>query len=659
MECLGCRFGAPILLAFSGSGEAAPFFLWLHAVSDLLIGLAYFSIPVALALLLRKRRDLMLSGIFWMFAGFLLACGTAHFFSLAALWAPLYRVEGWVKLLTALLSVLTALALWRSLPQILALPNPAMAEEGRREAEALFRTLAEGLPSLAWVRRNNGSYEYLNPQWHAYTGWTEADLAQRGHAELIHPDDLPAMIELYFTGIEKGEGHVTEFRHRRHDGAWRWTDSRVAPVRDARGNVVRWVGTLTDIHDQREERQRLLENERAARNEAEEASRLKDEFLAIVSHELRTPLSAILGWSQLLLSPKIAETELQKGLETIRRNARSQAQIIDDLLDMSRIITGKIRLDIQTVDLPMILEKALDSVRPAAAAKGVRIEVMIPPSCPVQGDPGRLQQVFWNLFSNAIRFTPKDGKMGVALECTGAHLEVAVSDTGEGIEPDFLPYVFDRFRQQDGSTSRAHGGLGLGLSIVKNLVELHGGEIRARSPGQGKGSTFTLHFPVSPADPVAVPEGELPGSALPWEEPGDPSLDGLKVLVVDDELDTREILQRLLKSSAAQVLLAASAREALALLRREKPHVLISDIGMPNEDGYWLIQQVRSLDPEQGGAVPAVALTALARAEDRIRALRAGFQAHTPKPVETTELLYIVAGLAGRTARRPRREAEG
>jgi CheY-like chemotaxis protein len=241
--------------------------------------------------------------------------------------------------------------------------------------------------------------------------------------------------------------------------------------------------------------------------------------------------------------------------------------------------------------------------------------------------------------------------MGVALECTGAHLEVAVSDTGEGIEPDFLPYVFDRFRQQDGSTSRAHGGLGLGLSIVKNLVELHGGEIRARSPGQGKGSTFTLHFPVSPAEPVAVPEGELPGSALPWEEPGDPSLDGLKVLVVDDELDTREILQRLLKSSAAQVLLAASAREALALLRREKPHVLISDIGMPNEDGYWLIQQVRSLDPEQGGAVPAVALTALARAEDRIRALRAGFQAHTPKPVETAELIYVVAGLAGRTAR--------
>ena len=773
--------GAPVLQAVTVGMLGEGSFIRLHAVSDLLIGLACCSISVALALLARKRRDLAFRGLFWTFAAFLLAFGAIHFFSLAALWAPLYRLEGLVKLVTALLSVLAAAALWRSLPQILALPSPEQvlrasevawqetfdsaavgithtspddgrwrrfndalcritgysraeleattfqaithpddlapgmaltaqlvageipafslekrylhkdgtivwvnltvsrhrirlpheefyfiamvqditarkkAEEGRREAEALFRTLTEGMPSMAWVRRHDGPYEYLNPQWHAYTGWTAEDLATRGHFELIHPEDLSKMSEAHQASILGGEGHFIEFRHLRHDGAWRWTESRVAPVRDAQGNVLRWVGTLTDVHDQRQERERLLENERAARNEAEQASRLKDEFLAIVSHELRTPLSAILGWSQLLLVPEVAATELQKGLETICRNARLQTQMIDDLLDMSRIITGKIRLDLQTVDLPQILEKALDSVRPAAMAKGVRIEAMIRPSLPpAKGDPGRLQQILWNLLSNAIRFTPQGGKVQVAAERVGSHLEVTVSDTGEGIDPEFLPYVFDRFRQQDASTTRAHGGLGLGLSIVKNLVELHGGEIRASSAGLGRGSTFVFQLPLSLtylAEPPASPRGV---DAALFEEPGDLSLEGLKILVVDDEPDTREILRRLLESGGALVLLAASAREALALLREEKPCLLISDIGMPHEDGYWLIQQVRALAPEDGGAIPAVALTALARAEDRLRALRAGFQAHTAKPVETAELIYVAAGLAGRTAR-PRR----
>jgi len=526
-----------------------------------------------------------------------------------------------------------------------------VAEEGRREAEALFQTLAEGIPSMAWVRRNDGSYEYLNPQWHAYTGWTAADLVERGHEQLIHPEELPKVKKLHQAAVAAGQEYATEFRHRRYDGEWRWTESRVAPVRDAQGQILRWVGMLNDVHDQRQEREHLLQKERSARNEAEESSRLKDEFLAIVSHELRTPLSAIFGWSQLLLSPKIAATELQKGLETISRNAHSQAQIIDDLLDMSRIITGKIRLDIHTLDLSQILEKALDSVRPAAETKGVRIEAMINSSLPVKGDPDRLQQVLWNLFSNAIRFTPSGGKMQVTLERVSSHLEVTVSDTGEGINPEFLPFVFDRFRQQDGSTSRTHGGLGLGLSIVRNLVELHSGEIRALSAGLGKGSTFILKLPISLADLAKAPEKRERVEAPPFEEP---LLEGLKILIVDDELDTREILQRLLAACDAQVLVAASAREALTLLRQEKPHVLISDIGMPQEDGYWLIEQVRALAPEEGGLIPALALTALARAEDRIRALRAGFQMHTAKPVETAELVYLVAALAGRTGGRSR-----
>jgi CheY-like chemotaxis protein/two-component sensor histidine kinase len=324
---------------------------------------------------------------------------------------------------------------------------------------------------------------------------------------------------------------------------------------------------------------------------------------------------------------------------------------------MSRIITGKIRLDLQTLDLPQTLEKALDSVRPAAASKGVRIETMIHSALPVQGDPDRLQQIFWNLFSNAIRFTPGGGTLRVTLARMGSHLEVTVSDTGEGIDPEFLPFVFDRFRQQDGSTSRAHGGLGLGLSIVRNLAELHGGEIRAASEGLGKGSTFILRLPIGLAGPAQEPERqENAEAAFTFGEPEDPSLEGLKLLVVDDELDTREILRRLLAACDAQVLVAASAREALMLLRQERPHVLISDIGMPHEDGYWLIQQVRALSLEEGGSVPALALTALAYAEDRIRALRAGFQAHAAKPVETAELIYLVAGLAGRTSRRSREE---
>src|SRR5262249_55153669 len=263
--------------------------------------------------------------------------------------------------------------------------------------------------------------------------------------------------------------------------------------------------------------------------------------------------------------------------------ARSQAQIIDDLLDMSRIITGKIRLDVQTVDLSQILEKALDSVRPAAMAKGVRIEALSDPSLPpVKGDPGRLQQILWNLLSNAIRFTPQGGKVQVASERVGSHLEVRVSDTGEGIDPEFLQHVFDRFRQQDGSTTRTHGGLGLGLSIVKHLVELHGGEVRASSAGLGKGATVAFQLPLRLSDLAEASESPRDVDAALFEEPGDPSLEGLKILVVDDEPDTREVLQRLLESGGgAQVLLAASAREALALLRQEKPHLLISDIGMP------------------------------------------------------------------------------
>ena len=402
------------------------------------------------------------------------------------------------------------------------------------------------------------------------------------------------------------------------------------------------------------ERERLLEAERSARAEAERVSRMKDEFLATLSHELRTPLNAILGWSQLLGSRGGEDAELAEGLDVIERNARVQTQLIEDLLDMSRIISGKIRLDVQRVDLADVVRAAVASVRHSATAKEIRLQIVLDPMAgPVRGDPARLQQCFWNLLSNAIKFTPKGGKINVALERVNSHLEVCVADDGQGIKPDFLPHVFERFRQADGSTTRAHGGLGLGLSIVKHLVELHGGTIRARSAGEGQGATFCIELPLMVVHAAVEPDAARQhprGTASPGEaEPLDhPSLAGIKVLVVDDEADARRLLLRVLEGCGAQVLLAASAQEGLDTLRRERPDMLISDIGMPGEDGYDFIRRVRELPADQGGRTPAAALTAFARSEDRTRALRAGYQTHVAKPVEPTELSAVVASLAMR-----------
>jgi signal transduction histidine kinase/ActR/RegA family two-component response regulator len=404
------------------------------------------------------------------------------------------------------------------------------------------------------------------------------------------------------------------------------------------------------------EREALLASERAARSEAERVSQVKDEFLATLSHELRTPLNAILGWSQILARDGGVrnEEDLAEGLRTIERNARAQTQIIEDLLDMSRIINGKVRLDVQRTDLPSIIEAALNTVLPAAQVKDIRVQKVLDPSAgPVMGDPNRLQQVFWNLLTNAIKFTPRGGRVQMVLERVDSHLEVSVVDSGEGIKPEFLPHVFDRFRQADATTTRRHGGLGLGLSIVKQLVELHGGTIRARSGGQGQGSTFVVSFPLTAVHPE--PEPEEPArrhprfgtAALPAN--GDcVTLSGVTVLVVDDEPDARTLVRRLLEDCKATVVTASSAAEALEMVRQNPPSVLVSDIGMPGEDGYALIGKVRALGKDRGGETPAVALTAYTRTDDRVRAIQNGFQMHVAKPVEPAELVMIVAALAGR-----------
>ena len=436
--------------------------------------------------------------------------------------------------------------------------------------------------------------------------------------------------------------------------------ARISPLIAEDGRV---IGTLTVIEDvtervareaelqaQVDARTQALAREKAAREEAEEANRLKDEFLATVSHELRTPLTSILGWSNMLLAGRLEGEARDRALDIIHRNAQSQNQLISDLLDVSRIISGKLRLDLRTVELTSIIEAAVEATRPAAEAKGVRLTTTLDPrSGPINGDADRLQQVVWNLLTNAIKFTDAGGEIAVSLGSVDSRVEITVRDSGMGIDPEFLPHIFDRFRQADPATNRMHGGMGLGLSIVRQLVELHGGTVRAASEGAGKGATFTVSLPF-----VNFKRG--PGRA---ERPSlntggeteihcSASLQGLRVLVVDDEADTREMIRAVLEHCKMEVVTAASASEALEAIAQSHPDILISDLGMPGEDGYALIAKVRALPAERGGQIPAAALTAYVRGEDRVRVLRSGFQLHVSKPLEPNELIAVVANLANR-----------
>ena len=425
----------------------------------------------------------------------------------------------------------------------------------------------------------------------------------------------------------------------------------------------RLIGTLTIIEDvtervareaelqaQVEDRSRLLSSENLARREAERANRLKDEFLATISHELRNPLNAILGWAHMMRLGKLNEANMERAVETIYRNAKSQSQLVADLLDVSRIISGKLRLDVRTVDLISIVNAALDSIRPAADAKTICLQTMLDPAAgPISGDADRLQQIVWNLLTNAVKFTPKGGKIQVKVQRVNSHVEIVVSDSGVGISKEFLPYVFDRFRQADASITRTQGGLGLGLSIVHQLVDLHGGTVAVQSEGEGKGATFTVTLPFIRVISQKEAESVHPTQSeeiISFE--GLPSLDGLKVLIVDDEADTRELIGEVLKECGSEVIITRSAAEAFAAIEQHKPDILISDLGMPDEDGYSLIEKIRALPSERGGDIPAAALTAYARAQDRMRVLRSGFQFHLPKPVDSAELVTVVASLAGR-----------
>lgn len=441
--------------------------------------------------------------------------------------------------------------------------------------------------------------------------------------------------------------------------------ARIAPLVED-GKV---IGTITIIEDvtervARENRlMKLLAREQAAREEAEAANRAKDEFLATMSHELRTPVNAIYGWAQVLRRMNQDQEVVRRGIEAIERNSKSQSRLIEDILDVSRIITGKFSLDVRPVDLISLIEAALEAVRPAADARMIELQTALDPQVGlVSGDPHRLQQVTWNLLSNAIKFTPRGGRVEIRLERTDSQAEIKVTDTGQGISAEFLPFVFDRFRQADNTTSRRHGGLGLGLAIVRHLVEMHGGTAKAFSDGEGKGATFVVRLPLlalrkSPlkstrrvATQANATESQASAAAvMAASEDSAVRLKGIRVLVVDDEADAREMLNLMLKQYGAEVRVAASAREALQMLKQWQPNVLVSDVGMPNEDGYALIDQIRALEPEQGRNIPAVALTGYAGLMDRSRLLAAGYQLHFPKPVEIAELANAVASLAGPT----------
>ena len=407
---------------------------------------------------------------------------------------------------------------------------------------------------------------------------------------------------------------------------------------------------IEERHEAEERLRAALVREQVARSEAETANRMKDEFLATVSHELRTPLNAIIGWSHLLRSGRLDEATVMRAVETIDRNAKAQAQLIEDILDVSRIITGKLRLNKEPVDIASVINAAIDSVQLAIDSKDIQLEVTLDPSARhTVGDASRLQQVVWNLLANAIKFTPSGGRIEVKVERAGESLQIRVSDTGQGIGPDFLPFIFDRFRQADGTTTRQHGGLGLGLAIVRHLVELHGGTIKADSEGEGKGAAFTIKLPLAPQG--ATRRKSVIGNLQKKEDPSErftslPSLHDVKVLLVDDDPDTLQILSVMLAESKAGVQTAVSVTEALEILEWYQPDVLVSDLAMPGEDGYSLIGKMRALEGMNGRQIPAVALTSYVRVEDRTRALSAGFNMFVQKPVQPEELITAIANLA-------------
>ncbi|RYX81707.1 PAS domain-containing protein [bacterium] len=529
----------------------------------------------------------------------------------------------------------------------------SLSRERARAEDAYERTrsLLESITDAFFALDNQWCFTYVNPVMEAFVSLTAEELLGRNIWDVFPEAARLKFYDQYQHAIQQQVSVIFEEFYPPLNA---WLEVRAYPLQ---GGLSVFFRDVTERKGYETERARLLTQEQKAREDAEHANRTKDEFLATLSHELRTPLNAIIGWASLIGDERLEEEDRVRGIETIKRNANLQAQLIEDILDVSRIITGKLRLEVRTTDLSTVIEGAVESVLPAAQAKGIRVQRVLDSGASlVSGDPNRLQQVVWNLLTNAIKFTPRDGRVQIRLERVGSHIEIVVADTGMGIEQDMLPHVFERFRQADSSSTRSFGGLGLGLAIVRHIVDMHGGSVEAESEGKDKGSTFIVKLPLmatrlpdSPNDAdeerVHPTAGQAPTLVCP------PELEGLKVLVVDDDDDARRLLSTVLESCNALVSAASNVADALAAIQQDVPDVLISDLGMPGEDGYSLIRKVRALPPEQGGHIPAAALTAYARVEDRLQVLRSGFQIHLPKPIEPAELVAVVANLAQRLNR--------
>jgi PAS domain S-box-containing protein len=518
------------------------------------------------------------------------------------------------------------------------------SEEGLRTERDFSNDIVDSMPGVFYVFDRRGKFLKWNKNLGKITGHSGDEIALMTLLEFIVEEDRPAVERKIEEVFVSGEANI-EARLLTKDGLgipYFFTGRRIMI-----GGLPHLIGNGVDVtwrERAEEERERLLASEHDARSEAEKANRLKDEFLATISHELRSPLNAMLGWARLLRDPKVRAEQLDRALEIIERNTQAQARLIEDLLDVSRIASGKLSMQMRPVTLNSTAQGAVADLRLAAEAKGIDLRLTEDEEMKLLGDADRLRQVVWNLLSNAIKFTPEGGRIEVSLKRAGESAELRVSDTGRGISPEFLPHVFDRFRQFTRTDAHGRAGLGLGLTIVRYIVEAHGGSVTAESPGIGLGATFVCKFPLAGAEQETVPAVERQHEQL--DTGAAPPLTGIKVLVVDDDEDARDVLKVTLNKYGAEVMTAAAAPQALDALASEKVDVLVSDINMPGMDGYELIQRVRAMESGQNGRIPAVALTAYARPEDRAHALQAGYQAHVPKPVEPAELEVVVATLA-------------
>ena len=517
--------------------------------------------------------------------------------------------------------------------------NADSAERFPRELEIL-RQLADGLPQIVWVARPDGSHEYYNKQWREYTGLELEESTDVAWAALFHPEDRERAVNAWHDALHQGTPYDIEFRLRRVDGVYRWFLGRALAYRNAEEEIVNWYGTCTDIHEQKLAEESL----RASRDAVQRENVRKDEFLGMVSHELRTPLNAVFGWTRLMQENVLTEAERAQAVDSIMRNTEAQARLIEDVLDITRIVNQKLALDRQILNLGEIVHEAVDGVLPSANAKQITLtNAAESDDFLVYADRMRLQQVLLNLLSNAVKFTSSGGKIHVAIMQRSSRAAIIVSDTGQGISRELLPHIFERFRQGDSGSRRRYGGLGLGLAIAQQLVTMHGGELHVESAGEGQGSRFTVLLPIVAMGALDLTESE---TALSAEEAAFPaeSLRGLHVMVLDDEASVRELIALTLGKCGASVTLAASVEDALSLLPNLSPDVVISDIAMPGADGYEFIQQLRTLVRPRGADLPVIALTAYASEHDRDRALRAGFNRHLTKPVDPVELVRTVVG---------------